>query len=373
MVALTNCKFFKDGLLVTDHTILIESGRIVGLTNAMPPNSFKLFNACGAYVTPGFIDLQIYGSGGNLFSAYPTAETLRQMDVDLISKGTTGFLACVATNSPEIVEEAIVAAKEYRGHAKGFLGLHLEGPYLNPKRRGAHVEKYIKKATLEEVRRIVEFADGVIGMMTVAAELQDDDVLDYLASQNIVLSLGHSDATFEEANKAYERGFKTTTHLFNAMPSIHHRQPNLPVAVMNHHTAVASIIADGRHVDFEMVKMSHSLMPERLFLITDAVTACNIGPYKHQLSGDKYVTPDGTLSGSNITLLNAVQNCVNYAKIPLEKALQMANEIPAKLMGLAVKKGSLRVGGDADLLLLDDRLTLLKVFIGGAEHLGVIN
>lgn len=373
MVAITNCKFYKDNQLVTGQIIVIDEGRIAGLTNTAPPDNCELIDGNGAYVTPSFIDLQIYGSGGNLFSAYPTAETLRQMDADLISKGTTGFLACVATNSPEIVAQAITAAKEYRADAKGFLGLHLEGPYLNPKRRGAHIEKYIKRATLDEVKRTVESAEGMIGMMTIAAELQDDDVLEYLVGQDIVLSLGHSDATFEQANAAYARGFKTTTHLFNAMPSIHHRQPNLPVAVLNHSTAMASIIADGQHVDFEILKMSCRLMGDRLFLITDAVTECGVGPYQHQLYGDKFITPDGTLSGSNITLLNAVQNCVNHAGIPLDKALGMATDGPANLMGLRGKKGSLLIGADADLLLLDENLQLLKVFIGGAEHLGIIN
>ncbi len=311
---------------------------------------------------PGFIDLQIYGSGGNLFSANPTVETLTQMDDDLIAKGTAGFLACVATNTKDIVEQCIIAAKAYRPMAKGFLGLHLEGPYLNVKRRGAHVAEYIKKATLKEVKELVTLGEGVIKMMTIAPELQDDEVIEFLLQNNIVLSVGHSDSTFEQATNAYDKGVKTTTHLFNAMPSIHHREPNLPTAFFNHPTAMSSIIADGNHVNFEVIKMSHKLAKDRLFLITDAVTSCQIGPYQHQLVGDKFITADGTLSGSNITMVQAVKNCVQHCDIDLIDALKMASSIPAGLINRENVNGKIEVGYDADLVILSSELNLIKVF-----------
>ncbi|TKC02878.1 N-acetylglucosamine-6-phosphate deacetylase [Pedobacter frigoris] len=368
MIAIKNGKFFLKDELVTNHIILIEEGKIIDVQGNQVPEGSQEIDAEGAYITSGFIDLQIYGSGGNLFSAYPSVETLRQMDANLISKGTTGFLACVATNTPEVVHESIIAAKAYRNEANAFLGLHLEGPYLNAKRKGAHIEEYICKASLEEVKRLMEHADGTVKMMTIAAELQDDEVINYLLDQGVVLSMGHSDATFEEATKAYDEGVASTTHLFNAMPSIHHRAPNLPVAVFGHPTAMASIIADGSHVDFEVIKMSYKLMKDRLFLITDAVTACSIGPYQHQLSGEKFITPEGTLSGSNITLLQAVQNCVSYCDVPLAAALRMASLNPAKLMSLDQKIGNLNAGCKADLLFLSDSLELSKILKDGREH-----
>ncbi|WP_158796497.1 N-acetylglucosamine-6-phosphate deacetylase [Pedobacter sp. L105] len=368
MIAITNCKFFRGTQLDTGSSILIADGLIRELITGPVPSGYEIIDAKGCYVSPGFIDLQLYGSGGNLFSAYPVAETLEQMDADLISKGTIGFLACVATNTMDIVYEAIAAAKAYRPNAKGFLGLHLEGPYLNPKRLGAHPEKYVHKATLDEVKRIVEEADGVVKMMTIAHELQDDEVINYLLDQGIVLSLGHSDANFEQANQAFSAGFTTTTHLFNAMPSIHHRNPNLPAAVFNHPLAMASIIADGSHVDFEIVKMSYTLMKERLFLITDAVTACNIGPYEHRLEGGRYVTGEGTISGSNITLNDAVKNCVQFCGIPLYDALNMASLYPARVLHLEDRLGALEAGKAATLLLLSDDLALQKVFLEGVEQ-----
>lgn len=374
MTAIKNCKFFNGEQLRTGTIVIAE-----GLIKAILPDHHDLpadtdiIDAAGAYVSPGFTDLQIYGSGGNLFSAYPTVETLRQMDADLSSKGTTGFLACLATNSLDVFREAIIAAKAYRAEANSFLGLHLEGPYLNPKRLGAHPLKYVHKATLDEVKGLLDDADGVVKMMTVAHELQDDEVINYLLDQGIVLSLGHSDADFDQANTAFEKGFTTATHLFNAMPSIHHRNPNLPSAILNHATAMASIIADGAHVDFEIVKMSWKLMKERLFLITDAVTACGIGPYHHRLEGSRYVTAGGTISGSNITLLDAVKNCVNHCDIPLYAALAMASAHPAKVLKLSNETGEIVPGKAASLLLLSDDLTLQRAFVKGVEHLISIN
>lgn len=365
MIAITNGQFFNQDVLLNGQTIFIKDGKIAHIANEEIPAGYEIIDAAGDYISPAFIDLQIYGSGEALFSAYPTDKTLRQMDEDLLSKGTTGFLACVATNSPEIVYQCLDAAKAYRKQAKGFLGLHLEGPYINAKRKGAHVEQYIYKASLEDVKRLLDYADGTVKMMTIAAELQDEKVISYLLDQDIILSLGHSDADFKEATAAFDAGFKTTTHLFNAMPSIHHRAPNLPVAVFSHHTAMASIIADGVHVDLEMVKMTYKVMKDRLFLITDAVTECNIGPYQHQLKGDKFITPDGTLSGSNITMLQAVQNCVRHCDISLPQALRLASENPARLIGLSDKKGALKVGSDADLLFLSPELKLNKVFVKG--------
>jgi N-acetylglucosamine-6-phosphate deacetylase len=374
MIAITNGKFFSGGQLITDAAVLIADGLIKDISyDSTIPEGYEIIDAAGSYISPGFIDLQIYGSGGNLFSAYPTTETLAQMDEHLISKGTTGFLVCLATNTLEVFAEAIIAAKAYRPHAKAFLGLHLEGPYLNPKRLGAHPDEYVHKATLEEVKNLLENADGVVKMMTMAHELQDEEVIRYLLDQGIVLSLGHSDANFEQANTAFDSGFTTVTHLFNAMPSIHHRNPNLPAAVFNHPTAMASIIADGAHVDFEMVKMSHKMMQERLFLITDAVTACTIGPYQHRLEGTKYVTDQGAMSGSNITLNDAVRNCVQHCGIPLQEALAMASENPARLFGIDDKAGTVSPGKAASLLLLSDELTLQRVFVEGVEHLISIN
>lgn len=375
MIAITNCKIYQGGILLDRQTIVVVNGKIAGISDASElPGGYHVIDAGGALLTAGFKDLQIYGSGSNLFSAYPSVETLMQMSQDLALKGTTGFLACIATNSLEVMRSSIIAARQYRaslsdiGAARGgCLGLHLEGPYLNPKRLGAHVPEYVHKATLDEIKELLDLAEGTVKMMTIAAELQDDKVIQYLLDEGVVLSLGHSDASFAQATEAYNKGVKTTTHLFNAMPSIHHRMPNLPTAVLNHSTAMASIIADGMHVDFEVLKMAAGIMKERLFLITDAVAPCSIGPYHHRLEGGKFVTAEGTLSGSNITLLQAVKNCVQYAGITPSDALKMASLYPSNLINNAADQDTVFIGMQADLLLLSGDLELQKVFLRGVE------
>ncbi|TDO21387.1 N-acetylglucosamine-6-phosphate deacetylase [Pedobacter duraquae] len=369
MIAITNCSFYDDAVL-KQQSILIDKGVITGLVADQDiPQGCQIIDAQQALVASACIELQIYGSGGKLFSAFPTVDTLRQMDQDLLDKGHAGFLACLATNAPEVFNQAIDAAKAYRAEAKTFLGLHLEGPYLNPRRLGAHIGAYVKKATLDEVKTLMERADGVVKMMTIAAELQDDAVIQYLLDQGVVLSLGHSDANFDEATAAYNNGITTTTHLFNAMPSIHHRAPNLPTAILNHQSAMASIIADGMHVDFEVLRFAKTLMGERLFLITDAVTPCDTGAYQHSLEDGKFVMPDGTLSGSAITMLQAIKNCVEYAGITLPEALRMASLYPSRVLGLDTTMGNIGVGKQANLMLLNADLKLQKIMFRGVEHL----
>lgn len=359
---LTNSSYFNGEHIVGSQHIRIEHDRIAAITHA----EVRAVNT--DLVVPGFLDLQIYGAGGKLFSADPSVENLVHMEDTLLSKGTTGFLACIATNTPDVFHHCITVAKEHRKVAKNCLGLHLEGPFLNPKKRGAHIENFIRKASLDEIKALIDYGDGVIKMMTIAPELQDDDVIQYLLDHQIVVSLGHSDATFHQATAAYNKGVQTTTHLFNAMSPLHHREPGVAAAVFNHGTAMASIIVDGHHVDFEVVKMSYKLLKDRLFLITDAVTECSTGPYQHQLLGDKFVMPDGTLSGSSLTMLQAVKNCVMHCDVLLTDALKMSSQYPAKLIGEDGLLGKIAKGYQADLLVLDAELNLKKVICKGVEY-----
>ncbi|WP_421945943.1 N-acetylglucosamine-6-phosphate deacetylase [Pedobacter sp.] len=361
MLNLPHTKFYQNDTLQERKSINIQNGKIRSIKDSESENTIDQL------VVPSFIDLQIYGAGGRLFSAAPTVESLTIIEDDLLKKGTTGFLACMATNTPEVFNECIKAAKEHRSTAKNCLGLHLEGPFLNPKRLGAHVPEFVRKASLDEIKALLDFGDGVIKMMTIAPELQDDEVISYLLDNGVVVSLGHSNATYEEATNAYNKGIQTTTHLFNAMSPIHHREPGIPTAIFNHHKAAASIIVDGRHVDFEVVKFAKKLLQERLFLITDAVTECNNGPYQHVKSGDKFVMPDGTLSGSSLTMLQAVKNCIEHCAISLLEAINMATKYPARLIGIEKLTGEIAINKSADLLVLDENLNLKEVIFKGEK------
>ena len=358
---INNISYFRNGVLQTNQDILFDFSSISEVKKSINKEANKIF------AVPGFIDLQIYGGGGRLFSAEPTVESLQIMEDDLLKKGTTGFLACMATNTPEVFNECIKVAKEHSPSARNFLGLHLEGPFLNPKRLGAHVPEFVRKASLDEIKALLDFGDGVIKMMTIAPELQDDKVIQYLLDHNVVVSLGHSNATFDEATAAYNKGIQTTTHLFNAMSPIHHREPGIPTAVFSHDKAMASIIADGQHLNFEVVKFAQKLLKERLFLITDAVTECSTGPYQHVANGDKFVMPDGTLSGSSLTMLQAVKNCVSHCDIDLIDALNMATIYPAKLIAKNDSIGKIDKGYEGNILLLDQELNLKEVIFQGKQ------
>jgi N-acetylglucosamine-6-phosphate deacetylase len=365
ITALHNLQLISGGNIAKGKAVLIDGSKIKAIIDdtAIPADAEKK-DLNGAYLAPGFIDLQIYGSGGKLFAGKPEVAALQRMEDDLLNQGTTGFFATIGTNTNDIVEAGISAAKEYRSKARGnFWGIHLEGPYLNPAKRGAHPEKYIKKATLAEVKGWVEQADGVITMITIAPELQEQEVIDYLYAKGIIISSGHSNATYEQGKSFLNKPIPAVTHLFNAMPQMHHREPGYIPAIFEE-KPYASIVADGNHVDWAMIRLAKRELGDKLYLITDAVTAATEGTYQHQLVGNKYVMPDGTLSGSSLTMLKAVQNCVEYVGIDLAEAVNMASLYPAELASKKTK-GRVEAGYDADLVIFNDKYETIATILQG--------
>lgn len=359
-----NLQLISDGTISRGKAIVTDGDKITAIIDepAIPQDADKI-DLNGANVAPGLIDLQIYGSGGKLFAGTPVVEALERMENDLLSQGTVGFMATIGTNSDEIFEQGIESAKAYREKAKGnFLGLHLEGPFLNPVRKGAHPDKFIKKATLELVERWISMADGVIKIMTIAPELQDDAVINYLNDHGVILSSGHSNATYQQGKSFLNNPVKAVTHLYNAMPQMHHREPGYIPAIFEQRP-YTSIVADGVHVDFAMIRLAKRELGDKLFLITDAVTATNEGAYKHRFEGDRYVMPDGTLSGSCLTMLKAVENCVEHCGIGLAEAINMAALYPAQLASL--NKGRIAEGFDADMIVFNDDFEVLSTVFKG--------
>lgn len=364
-IALINAALFTGTEKLDNKALLIQNGLINAIVDSTEvPEGFQTVDLSGMNVAPGLIDLQIYGSGGKLFGGIPDVAGLAQMENDLLAQGTTGFLATVATNSDEVVLKAIDAAKVYRKTAKGnFLGLHLEGPYLNAKRKGAHPEKFIKKGSLSEIKSWVERAEGEIKMVTIAPELQDQDLIDYLYSENIIISVGHSNASYEEALGFLNNPVQAATHLFNAMPPIHHREPGLVPAIFKL-KPYTSVVADGIHVGFPMIELAKRELGNRLFLITDAVTEANDGSYQHVFTGDRYVMPDGTLSGSCLTMLKAVENCVRNVGISLEESLRMASTYPAELLK-GYKLGLIKPGFEANIIVFNNEFKPHSTYLSG--------
>ena len=364
-IALINATIFTGEEKLENKSILIQDGLIFSITDQSEiPSDCQITDLRGLFIAPGLIDLQIYGSGGKLFGALPDEEGLEQLEKDLLDQGTTGFFATAATNSDEVVIKAIDAAKAYRKKAKGnFLGLHLEGPYLNEKRKGAHPEKYIKKGTLSEIKSWVERAEGELKMITIAPELQDQELIDYLYSNNIIISAGHSNASYEEALSFLNNPVQAATHLYNAMPPIHHREPGLIPAIFKL-KPYTSIVADGVHVSFPMIELAKRELGAKLFLITDAVTESNKGAYQHKFTGDRYTMPDGTLSGSCLTMLKAIENCVEKVNISLDEALRMGSTYPAQLIKDSAR-GLLKAGYKADIIVFDKNFKHHSTYISG--------
>jgi N-acetylglucosamine-6-phosphate deacetylase len=269
-------------------------------------------------------------------------------------------MVTMATNSTENFLKGIDTVQEYwdRG-AKGVLGIHLEGPYINPIKKGAHIERYIKKPTLEEVQLLCERRKGVVKMITIAPELCEENVMDYLLSQGIIVSAGHTNATYKEAMWAFDKGVPAATHLFNAMSPLQHREPGMVGAVYDHPKVMSSVVCDGVHVNFAAVRISKQILKDRLFFITDAVTEIKEGEYKHLFKGDHYDLPDGTLSGSSLTMMQCVKNAVQHVGIPLEESLRMASTYPAMLLGETYKLGRIEKGYQASFVVFDDELNVV--------------
>ncbi|HWK06909.1 MAG TPA: N-acetylglucosamine-6-phosphate deacetylase [Puia sp.] len=360
-------EIFTGQEIQTGKAVLVREGKVVDIVAVSEiPADYRHRQLSGYMLAPAFVDLQIYGGNGQLFSAELTTQSLEAVYEYCLQGGCTQFLITLATNSIEKFMQAMDVVKTYhRGGGKGLLGVHLEGPYINPEKKGAHVERFIKKPTTDEIQLLLERGKGVFKMMTLAPEQCDPACIELLRKDNIVVSAGHSNARYGQAINGFYQGIPAATHLFNAMSPLQGREPGMVGAIYDHTDVRSSIVCDGIHVDFASVRISKKIMQERLFFITDAVTEVSYGDYVHVFKGDRYTLPDGTLSGSALTMLQAVKNGVEKVGIPLPEALRMASLYPATVMGLEKKWGTIQPGAQADFVLLDEQMNLLQVIVDG--------
>jgi len=359
--------YAADGLFTGEtwlpgHAVIVLDGVIMGLapTHELPSDvSLTQYPSC--IMAPAFIDIQIYGASQKLFSAFPEPSSLGLLVNHNRRGGTALCLPTIATNTRDIVYRGIDAIRTYwNSGGTGIFGLHLEGPWINPDRRGAHIESLIHEPSVAEVQELLAYGNGVIRMITIAPEKCSREVIELIRSNGIVLSAGHSNATFEEATDSFERGIGTVTLLYNAMSPLHHRLPGLTGAAMLHGSVMASIIPDGHHVDFAAIRIAKQLMKDRLFVITDAVTETNDGPYAHVRAGDKFES-GGILSGSALTMNAAVRNLVLQAGISMDEALRMCSLYPAKVLRTDGRMGKLAQGYDASMVILDKDFTVVAM------------
>ncbi len=354
-------RIFTGEQWVYDHVAGIESGKIVSVEplHNQRQHHFEFYK--NMMMVPAFIDAQVYGAAGKLFSVFPEAATLSLMNDVFSKEGTLLFQPTVATNSIDVFKQCIDAVRDYWAQGgSGVHGLHLEGPWINPLKKGAHVMDHIVQPDLDSVTELLDYGKEVITMITLAPEQCSKEVISLIRSRGIVISAGHSMASYSQAMEGFNNGITAVTHLFNAMTPLHHREPGLAAAAMLHPQVKASIIPDGHHVDFAMIALAKKLMHDRLFAITDAVTDTDSGPYRHEKAGDKYEC-NGVLSGSALSMHQALKNLVHEAGIPLQEALVMCSLAPAQAMGCDQSYGRIAPGYHSAMLLLDENLSLVKL------------
>jgi N-acetylglucosamine-6-phosphate deacetylase len=362
MYALTNCTLYTGSQELYDHALVIEGDRILDIVpEATLGSNLERLDGQGWAATPGFIDLQLNGCGGVMFNDAITAETLETMHRTNLKSGTTSFLPTLITAPDAAMEAAMALVEEYRRtHAHNVLGLHLEGPYLNPERKGIHNEAYVRQPDEAMVARILKAGPEVVKILTLAPETVPSQTIQKLAAAGIVVSAGHTHATFEEAMSGFEAGVSMATHLFNAMTPWQGRQPGMVGAVFSHGDVYAGIIADGHHVHYGSISLAHQIKQEKLLLVTDATPPAGtqmdsfiIGGQEVFYRDGKCVSADGTLGGSALTMIEAVRNCVRFVGIPLAEALRMASLYPARAIGVDNQLGLLAPGYLANVTLFE--------------------
>ncbi|HRI19513.1 MAG TPA: N-acetylglucosamine-6-phosphate deacetylase [Panacibacter sp.] len=359
---MSNCKvYIADKIFtgeewLTGHAIVID-GEIIKevISQKDIPSGVTVNHFGSSIISPAFIDLQIYGANGKLLSEYPATETLTDLNKYCRAGGAAYCMPTVATNHYDVFKKAIDSIKDYwNQRGKGVLGIHLEGPWINPVKRGAHIESLVRSPALDEVKEILDYGKGVIKIITLAPEQCSNEVIDFILSNGIIISAGHSNATYKNAKESFNRGVKAVTHLYNAMSPLQHREPGLAGAAMDDDKVMASIIPDGYHADYAAVRIAKAVMKERLFVITDAVTETSKGPYQHELAGDKYEAT-GILSGSALTMYKAMLNLVNHCSIEIGEAIRMCSLYPARLMGFDNELGMIKKGYKAKLVCINQQ------------------
>jgi N-acetylglucosamine-6-phosphate deacetylase len=349
--AIINCRVFSAEKVIEDGVILAEGGRIISVGEDVPPGA-QVIDLEGLNISPGFIDIQINGGESHYFSDIPNAEALHDICDSSLGYATTHVLPCLISSPHEKILAAIESVKNFmlQYPNKGVLGMHLEGPFINPLKRGAHSVSVIRKPTTDELEEIIRHGKGIIRVMTIAPELFTDDQLDLLMSNDIILSAGHSMMTYEQAQYYFNRGIKLVTHLYNAMTQMGHREPGTVGAIFDNESVYAPIILDGAHCHYAAARIAFRIKKEKLFLISDAAfMGRQVKSFKSELldaalQGEYYRNAEGNLAGAAISMQEAVQNAINHVGLPLHTAIQMATINVARAINMEQQLGKIEKG-----------------------------
>lgn len=347
--------------MLNDYAVSVKDDLIEKLLPVAEIASHKEVTDLGdVLLAPAFIDIQLYGAYGRLLSVFPDAETVAGIAKYCMDGGAAWCLPTVATNPYETIFGCVDAIKDYwKQGGEGVIGLHVEGPWLNSIKRGAHREAWIFSPSVEQAKELLDYGKDVIRLITIAPECVSREVIELIRSYGIIISAGHSNATYDQAMQVFDEGIHLATHLYNAMSPLQHRAPGLVGAVFNHPKVVSSLVPDGHHVDFAAIRIAKSIMGSRLFAITDAVTETQEGYYLHHFEGDKY-TSNGILSGSALTMYKAFRNLAEHCGIHPQEALRMCSTYPAMALQMENELGVIKENAKVPMIVLDKDFRLLK-------------
>jgi N-acetylglucosamine-6-phosphate deacetylase len=376
--ALTGARVFDGARLVDGCAVVIDDGRVAAVVpQADVPAGIGRREIAGL-LAPGFIDVQVNGGGGVLFNDVTTADGIRTIGVAHRRFGTVGFLPTLITDAREKLGAALRATEAaIAANVPGVLGVHLEGPFLNPKRKGVHEPRFMRPIDDEDIALIESARAGRI-MMTVAPEKVPAATIRRLATAGVVLSAGHTAAPLETIRVARAAGLTGFTHLFNAMPPLAGRDPGPVGAALDDPEAWCGLIVDMHHVSATSLRIAIAARGwQRMMLVTDAMPSVGSPEGSFMLLGreisrrdGRLTTTDGTLAGSDLDMATAVRNTVAALGLPLEAALHMASGAPAAYLGLEAELGRIAPGYRASLVLLDDDLVVTETWIDGVATAG---
>jgi N-acetylglucosamine-6-phosphate deacetylase len=378
MYALIHGRIYTGHDVLDDHAVVIADDLIERICPvAELPAGIETRDLGGAILAPGFIDVQLNGCGGVQFN--DSLEAISEQTLEIMQKaneksGCTSYLPTLITCSDDYMKHGISVMRSYLAkHRNQALGLHLEGPYLSPLKKGTHNPAFIRKPDAAMIDYLCENAD-VITKVTLAPERVDENTIRQLSQAGIVVSAGHSNATYEQARKGFAAGISFATHLYNAMPHITGREPGLMGAIFDTPELYTGVIADGHHVAWASIRNAKRLKGEKLVLVTDATAPAGANIEQFIFAGKTIyyrdglcVDENGTLSGSALTMIEAVQNSVEHVGIPLDEALRMATLYAARAIGVDKQLGSIEVGKIANLTAFSRDYHITKTIVNGNE------
>ncbi|MGH8080401.1 MAG: N-acetylglucosamine-6-phosphate deacetylase [Lysobacter sp.] len=371
--ALVNGRVLSERGFESDLSVIVEDGYIVAVLPGPAPAGAQTIDLQGRYLAPGFIDTQVNGGGDVLFNDEPTVDGLRRIMQAHRKFGTTGMMPTLISDDVEVMVRAICAVREaIEQKVPGILGIHLEGPYLAAARKGVHNPEKFHTPGDDELDLVASLGNGKT-MLTLAPERFGNGTLQALAARGVLLSAGHTAADYPRLREAFAHGVTGVTHLFNAMTPLGSREPGGVGACIEDANAWCGVIVDGEHVHDASLRIAIAAKPRgKIMLVTDAMPPVGGDSEDFVLYGEtmtcrdgKCTTATGTLAGSALDMATAVRNTVQRLGLPLDEACRMASTYPAEFLGLGHELGRIAPGYRADLVALDDAMTVQDTWIAG--------